>query len=232
MILTIGILSLTNRKPSLAKLMERLNPQLNSSVEVITKVDGGQKTRAQKRNEVIDEARGKHLCFIDDDDLVAENYVAKLLEALSSDPDAVGFKVRRFENGVQKGEAIHSMQYAEYKDWYRGTWRVYHRPINHLCPCRTTAAQIVRFRDEDGEMEDIGYARRMRDFVKSEVLIDEFLYDYLYLMPQTDERKFEAAMIAAVRITPDLQLKIDEAKEQWVARGSPKSRGCGCNRNA
>ena len=76
----------------LAEIVQRQIDSAGVLCEVITNVDGGEKTSGRKRNELTYAANGKYIAFIDDDDTVSEDYVLKIVSAISeSNPDVVSF---------------------------------------------------------------------------------------------------------------------------------------------
>ena len=83
-ILTPAIPERLNKLQRLAALLE---PQLRPyphSVEWLTLIDPrGQRTIGEKRDELVQLARGQFLAFVDDDDFVSEHYVAALVDAIS-----------------------------------------------------------------------------------------------------------------------------------------------------
>src|SRR3990172_1178103 len=94
MILSILICSLESRFELLKQLHFHLFKQIYTlnalgKVEVICNVDNKQKTTGQKRNELLQAARGKYISFIDDDDWVADEYVNEILKAAQSDCDVM-----------------------------------------------------------------------------------------------------------------------------------------------
>ena len=93
-----------NTQPYLEALISRIRPQLTDEVEIIVIDDGsaekvkieGIKVVRQKnkgvsaaRNRGLKEATGDYIAFIDSDDLVSEDYVEQILEAIKTEPDTV-----------------------------------------------------------------------------------------------------------------------------------------------
>ena len=79
---SIGILTLPQRKEKLDKLLwylEYIMPYgYHHRIEIIINEDDGTKSVGQKRNEVLDKAKGKYISFIDDDDIVQSCYLSKI----------------------------------------------------------------------------------------------------------------------------------------------------------
>ena len=86
--LSILILSTAERVNYLTNLLAILKPQLvENEVELVMQIDDGEATIGEKRNEALAKAEGKYICYIDDDDEVAPNYVELILNAIKNDPD-------------------------------------------------------------------------------------------------------------------------------------------------
>jgi glycosyltransferase involved in cell wall biosynthesis len=177
---TILICSVCVRTERLKKLLKDLSGQIGnrSDVSVLVSRDNCQMPLGEKRTSLIEAATGEYVCFVDDDDLVASDYVGRIMEALESDPDYVGFKVRVYENGRSTGKvAFHSIKYPNWTEDGQG----YYRHITHLNPIRREIAL-------DGLPYTKGYGEDQRwsdaiwrtGKVKSEVFIDKVMYLYLY----------------------------------------------------
>lgn len=139
-------------------------------------------TTGFKRNLLLDDAEdSRALCFVDDDDALHPAYLSSILKAMDSRPDVVGFKTRRFVEGKQIGEAIHSIRYKRSQTVSFGDWIRYERVPNHLNPVRTELAREVRFKDITYG-EDHDYADRLRPLLKTEKFIDQYLYDYYLIV--------------------------------------------------
>ena len=203
--LSILIITMPNRADKLQRLMDVLRPQLpeDGSVELIVKEelnanDGGP-TIGANRNAAVDDARGEYVSFIDDDDMVPEYYVEKILEAIGKEagnpndlpegsnghytgskitfanhPDVVGFR-GHYILGQNKPELfIHSIKY---KEWITVDG-VHQRCPNHLNPVKRTIALQVPYPDKNYG-EDMDYSMRLLPLLHTEVMIDGIMYFYL-----------------------------------------------------
>jgi glycosyltransferase involved in cell wall biosynthesis len=191
--LSILIPTISSREAMLCRLLDRLLPQRVDGVEVIVRSDNGEDSIGAKRNALVAQSKGEWICFIDDDDLVAPDYVARILAALTLNPDCVGFWVNRYVNGAFEARACHSLRYCRYATNENGQERIYERTPNHLNPIRREIAESVPF-PELNHGEDTSYAVRAYPLLESEVFIDAPLYDYLYIpLPgRMDEQTNEA----------------------------------------
>lgn len=177
--LSILICSLESRVDLLGELMTTLSPQLTDDVELLIDADNGEIPIGAKRNCLLNNARGDHVCFVDDDDQIAANYVALILEALATGPDCVGFKLAYYVNHRPKGVAIHSLRYERYGQQRTPGGMLYERTPNHLNPIRREIALSVGF-PELNHGEDSDFAQRVRPLLETEVFVDEVLYHYLF----------------------------------------------------
>ena len=182
-LLAILICHLPERAKSLSSLLDQLDRQMQPGVRIcIRSEDRGVITTGQKRNLLLDDAGdAAYVVHVDDDDQLHPAYLSSILKAIDSRPDVVGYKVRRFVEGKQIGEAIHSIRYKRSQTVAFGDWIRYERVPNHLNPVRTDLAREVRFKDITYG-EDHDYANRLRPLLKTEKFIDQYLYDYYLIV--------------------------------------------------
>jgi GT2 family glycosyltransferase len=173
--LSILICSLSSRADKLQRLMTVLQPQVNDSVEVLIKTDNGEIAIGAKRNLLLEEATGDYIVFVDDDDLVSEDYVKKILEAIESNPDCCGIQGIITFQGQGPRMFIHSLKY---KEWFEQN-NIYYRCPNHLNPVKREIALQVKF-PETNFGEDKDYSTRLFPLLKEERFISGVVYHYLY----------------------------------------------------
>ena len=132
---TILILTIPNRAKYLQELMERLKPQIMASNGMVTVLldDRLDVSIGQKRNDLVNRCQTEYSSFIDDDDLVSEDYVKSHLSILNEYPgiDGIGFKGVLSQDGRGMQLFKHS---GEYNGWYQqseGGQTVYYRCLNH-----------------------------------------------------------------------------------------------------
>ncbi|MGC8560586.1 MAG: glycosyltransferase [Phycisphaerae bacterium] len=136
-------------------------------VEILTSLDQQEQPVGCKRNELLGKARGRYVCFIDDDDRVAEDYLSSLLAAIDAAPgaDCVVFRGQYYVDGRPGLEFDFDLAYTA----YRNTAERYERTPNHLCPVRRTCALQARF-DPANRGEDHAYARRLRQLLRTQAV--------------------------------------------------------------
>jgi glycosyltransferase involved in cell wall biosynthesis len=129
----------------------------------------------ENRQAMVLASRADYISFIDDDDLVAPDYVNKIFPLLDG-VDIVGFNVECFHDGSRLGTAYHSLEYGS---WFRDGNKFY-RDLSYMQPIRRELA--LRSRIEGGYGEDHRWAERLRALgcVKTEHRLNEVLYFYYY----------------------------------------------------
>lgn len=183
--LSILICNLLSRERQLRNLLDHLDVQYapGPDVEVIVETDKGELSTGAKRNKLLDKAQGDYIVFIDDDDLVAPNYVSLILKALESDPDVVGINLIMTTDGEKAERSFHSIQFKEWFDRpYElvNGYKAYFRNPNHLNPVKRKFALLTRF-PEITEAEDKDYSKRLFSYLENseEVYIEQPIYFYL-----------------------------------------------------
>lgn len=186
---TIGILHLPKRKDCYDKLIAELTKQikLNNAedrIEIITETDNGENTVGKKRNNVLDKALGEYICFIDDDDMITEIYVSKILNALQNKPDVV-----ELVGYLPKYDLpfIHNLNCGGH---FRKDGTQFRTP-NHLNTVKTSIARQVRY-PEISHGEDQDYSHRLWNsgLMKTEELIGERMYIYQFDSSKSETVKF------------------------------------------
>ena len=134
--LEILVPTIPSRAAMLEKLRAVLKPQCKRSARIT--IDDGPGTVGVKRQRMIEQATGDYVAFVDDDDMVAPDYVARILPCLKSKPDVVGITMHVTMDGHDYRPSPifrHSLRYRENHHW-QGQERTPH----HLCPLRRDMA--------------------------------------------------------------------------------------------
>ena len=178
--LDILICSVASRHDQLVALLDHLAPQIepfDGRARVLLNRDDGQAAVGSKRTQLMLAAEARHVAFVDDDDWVHPDYLGRVMEALVTDPDVVGFRVAYSVNGVPQKPAIHSIT----NDGWSETDDAYLRDLSHLNPLRKRYA-VMGLPFQPGFGEDRAWAERVKatGLVQSEVFIPAELYSYRY----------------------------------------------------
>lgn len=177
--LSILIATMGRRNSKFAELLRLLNPQVqefNGEVEVVAYWNNGELPIGEVRKALIEEAKGKYICFIDDDDKVSKDYCRRILEVLKTSPDYVGFKVAFFDNGKEMPPVFHSIKYTHWHQDERG----YYRGVTHLNPIKRSIAIQGDFGTDRTAGEDAKWARSVTPLVKTEEYINKVMYFYYH----------------------------------------------------
>lgn len=182
--LSICICTMPKRYPMLARLLRELYAQINELgaqdiVEILTD-DTLEFSTGIKRRKMYESAKGKYTSSVDDDDTVSTYYVREILNAIKSDPDAVGMNgMMTWDNRKeQKWFIAKDNDYVALKRFDGQT--VYSRYHNHLSPIRSEIVKQFPFADAYLG-EDFDFAKRVHDsgLIKTEVCIGTVLKDWM-----------------------------------------------------
>ena len=177
--LSILILTLPTRIDSYSNLIRTLNQQviennLLDKVQILSLCDTKEISVGEKRNILLNKSIGRYVCFIDDDDLIATDYLIKIISAISSNSDVITFCGDYVENGQTTPFSISTIHRGNYNHP-----NLFHRLPNHLCPVKREIAVSCLFTDKNYG-EDSDYAERINQHIKNEFHIQDKLYFYMY----------------------------------------------------
>lgn len=183
--LSILIATLDSRKEQFDRLVSNLLPQCpDDQVQVAFMRDRGQAdgglSIGDKRQQLLEQAVGDFVVFIDDDDEIAPDYVESILPHLKDGVDCIGFEIDCY--GYVPGRVDQCERAAvssRYKEWANDVdgYR-YVRCPHHLVPVRREHALAAGFAITSKYGEDAGYSFRLRDLglLRNEVFIPKVLY--------------------------------------------------------
>lgn len=180
--LSILIPSLNDRDVLRERLLRGLKPQLTKDIELLIDIDNGEVSIGVKRQRMLIKAKGKYISFIDDDDVVADNYIELIIDALKNEPDVVGIHLLHYVNGKAYGKTYHSIEYDHWwqeKDPDNPGGFFFYRCPNHLNPVKRELALKAGFPDLRIR-EDQQYSEKLYQFLKTERYISEPIYYYYH----------------------------------------------------
>lgn len=177
--LSVLILTLPTRIDSYSNLIKRLNKQvldnnLIDTVQILTFCDTKEISVGEKRNILLNKSCGKYVCFIDDDDVISDDYLIKLISGINSGADVVTFCGDYVENTLRTPFSISMVHRGNYNEP-----NIFYRLPNHLCPVKREIALSCLFTNKNFG-EDSDYAERINQHIKNEFHIQEKLYFYMY----------------------------------------------------
>lgn len=178
---SICILTVKRRRKQFERLAKLLQPQVkNKRIEIIVcaneKVGVG-----RKRNACIEMACGEYVSFIDDDDLVAKDYVATIYPLLKKNVDYIGFRLQLYQDGERQKPTYHSIKYPEWFEDKNG----YYRHISHLNPIKRSIAMNFRFVGNYAEDHQWSHDIYKSGLVNSEEYVDKVMYHYYHSKTKT-----------------------------------------------
>ena len=178
--LSVCICSLEDRRPLLERLMTQLRDSQSQSslrIELLVLTDNREMTIGEKRNKLVQQAKGKYCCFVDDDDGVSPDYFKEIEQVLRFFPtaDCVGMSGMYYVDGVAKKPFYHSLRYK----CYREDDTAYYRPPNHLNPILTGFVRHIGFTKKNhGEDTDFAMNLHKADLLWNEASVRKPLYHY------------------------------------------------------
>lgn len=127
----------------------------------------------KKREGLVNRAKGKYLCFLDDDEEIAPNYVETLVRLCQEDKDACTFKA------IAKTDSFWGVidMSIHYPDEEARPGSIINRNLWHVCPIRTGIAQRYSFPDTNYG-EDITWLKQVRKDIKDEAHSEFILLQY------------------------------------------------------
>ena len=184
--LSILILTIPNRKRMFDKLISELNNQFTDEkfvpfedYEILIQSDTD-KTIGEKRDELLQRARGEYIAFIDDDDMIGEDYVKCFVEGYEYKPDCYSLRGVITWDGVNPELFEHSIKYNEWAT--TGNAIKYERFPNHLNFIKSDIAKKFRFKAlNHAEDRDWSYQLNEAKVLKKEYFIDRIIYKYQYI---------------------------------------------------
>lgn len=156
--------------------MEITHPTLGE-IEIIT--DGtesflnGGKSIGAKRGDLVGRARGKYLCFLDDDEDIAPNYVETLVRLCHNDADVVTFrnltKTDYYWTIIDMSLQFNNEEATPDRIVKRSPW--------HVCPVKSEYAKKYEFKDINYG-EDWDWFSKVLTHCKTEAKTNQILHCY------------------------------------------------------
>jgi glycosyltransferase involved in cell wall biosynthesis len=190
---SILMLSIPQRIESMTAAVKHLQEQADAvgqgkAVEILVLLDNRSKSISEKRNDLLQIARGKYIAFLDDDDAVSKEYMAKILTAVDTHDgiDCISFNQWCSIDGepmdVHFGIGNPHEQLWRDDEGFLGDIK---RPPYHMCVWKRDIAQSESFLPllgENGQSygEDLNWLLRLYPKAQTEYHIDDALHGYIY----------------------------------------------------
>lgn len=187
MMLSILIATIPEREQMFTRLYNNLASQITAcktvhptlgDVEIVVNndkrfLDGGLSI-GKKRQWLVQEAKGKYLCFVDSDDWISPNYIESLLRLCNQDKDVCTFKA------IVKMETLWALleMNLNYKvnDQINPDYTV-RRPPWHVCPVKSAYAKMFDFPDLNNA-EDFVWMEKVLTCCTTSAHTDRILFQY------------------------------------------------------
>lgn len=160
--ISILIPTMKSREPLFRQVLADIQKQARECPEIKTEIlwesDNGELTLGQKRNVLMDRCTGKYHCFIDDDDILAPDYLRTFVPMITSgvDYDCASFVGAHYNRGQFTKLFHHSLKYPE---WDELPDR-YIRSVSPMNLIRTSIVREVRYKDIRNT-EDHEFSKRL-----------------------------------------------------------------------
>jgi predicted O-methyltransferase YrrM len=181
---TILVPTLGQRAELFERLMGALLPQLDpyeGRARVVAWWNNGDPPLADLRQAMLEGTATDYVSFFDDDDEPAPDLVDRVMTALASRPDYVGWQTAYSSDGVDHGLVDHSLRHGGWREVKKPTYQLL-RDITHINPMRTDVAKRGDFRKKTraGRAEDRPWVDQIRatHALKTEVYIPAPMYFY------------------------------------------------------
>lgn len=192
--LSILVPALESRKTLHERVLPPLEKQVKGfpGVELLVDMDNGEVTSGVKRNRLIKASKGDYFAFVDDDDMVSDDYIDQLLYAMGRTPDVVTFRLYR--------EARHEtfIFLANFLDRIRIDQNTYIYTPNPVCCWRRDIGTSIAFQPMLGFNDDCFWYKPLlfSGLIKTESHIASILYYYMYNSIITVNQQKERRTIA------------------------------------
>lgn len=177
----ILIPTVVNRVDQFARLRDCLAPQVakyDGDIEVVVLWNNYERELSELRQLMIETVEADYLNFIDDDDLVSDDYCDQIYPLLDGKVDYIGFRVGFYQNGQKQKPVIHSLKCEGWYDDFEG----FYRRGTLINPTKRTLMLEAGFKHSDyrkGIPEDITYAQRVDTLLKTEHFVDKEVHIYM-----------------------------------------------------
>lgn len=181
-LLSVLIPGVPQHLPATVRLLNVLSAQNHPQVEVLLYYDNMKRPLGCKRNALMDQAQGKFLCHVDDDDLVSDDFISTLIPECEHDVDLIAYDADCSLNGSRPfrvftgigfdNEQPKHLLHGGYSDIKRTAWT--------WCLWRTSLARECRYPERYDPVEDASFLNQALPRVGSHRKVDKVLYHHFY----------------------------------------------------
>jgi hypothetical protein len=211
----------TRVKTFLPKIQDQIFGQYNElsafdqqQVEIIILTDTKSVMLGEKRNRLVDMAQGEYVVFVDDDDVISDDYIKTLFAATKKGADVISFTAMVSLNGETAKPCYYSKDNR--KDY--NTNDAYYRIPNHICCIKKESALKSSFPNiQYGE--DSAFSKLLLPHLKTELKLDKILYYYNFNSETTETQEHLTPNVRRRQLPPVVDVVIlSNAKDRnlWV----------------
>ena len=175
------ICSIWHRTDLLRRLLDALAPQIRPGVGVRVFRDNLETGYGEKCQALLKSSTADYVSFVDDDDMLAPDFIPTVLRALEKRPDYVGFEVLYTEDGVPQVPVTHSL---DCPGWINAPHALF-RDIVHFNPIRRDLALRSVWAGGNGADRRWANELRRQGCVRTQVFIPRQMYLYQHRMQDT-----------------------------------------------
>lgn len=136
-------------------------------------LDGGLSI-GKKRQKLVEMASGKYLCFLDDDEIIAPNYLETLVRLCNEDKDVCTFRnLTKLDNFW----TVVDMSLSHTENEQATPNAIVKRRPWHICPVRSEFAKRYEFEDSNYG-EDWQWFERVLSHCQTEAKTDAIIHQY------------------------------------------------------
>jgi|694.fasta_scaffold27356_7 hypothetical protein len=162
----------------LKNLIQKIEKQIkDKKVEHLIFLDNKKRSIGEKRESLVNIAKGKYTTFVDDDDDISEDYVDSILEATKQNPDVITFKQKCIVNNNKPSVINFSLSNKINEDYIPDS--IINRMPFHVCAWKSSIGKKYKFSDKNYS-EDWFWASQLIKEAKTEVHIDKIIHTYIY----------------------------------------------------
>lgn len=176
--LSILIPSIPSRLDKLSNVMKLYSEyimkyNLHPLVEIVSIVDNRKRSIGQKRNDLVDIAKGQYWVMSDEDDQLTERYFELILPNINLQPDVITY-LQSARINDDKSIVKFGLKNINEDFIPNGTTN---RPAWHCCTWRTAAVREARFADKNWGEDDL-FQRTANELAQVEIHIPEVCHVY------------------------------------------------------
>lgn len=176
---SILIPTIPGREAGLSRLVDSIHEKIaricpSLRYEFCIEFDNREMSIGNKRQKLLQAAKGKYMSFIDDDDDITDAYIEDLYATIQGE-----YPVMRLRGRIDPYTFTHSL--ANTLDLPMARGEVFLRPPNHLNPMMSDVAKLVHFKD-GVRGEDLEWTIHMAKtgFLTREYRTDDSRIHYIY----------------------------------------------------